>query len=126
MRPAASVLAAAALLVVGGAAGAALTAQPDRAAVAAGPAPPAPVEVRTQVIHRTVHVVRHIKPKKHPAAAPPAPAPAVVTARPQPAVASVARPAPRVVRPLRTHSSGTGGGRGEREDGGEHEGGEDD
>jgi len=52
----------------------------------------------------------------------------VLPARPQPVVASVARPAPRVTRPLRTRSSATGGAgedRGERE-GGENEGGADD
>ena len=62
MRTATTTLAAAALLAVGGTAGAALSAGRDRAPVPAAAAP-APVEVRTQVIHRTVHVVRHIKPK---------------------------------------------------------------
>ena len=83
MRTATTTVAAARLLAIGGAAGAALSARPDRA-----PAPaavvPAPVEVRTQVIHRTVHVVRHIKPKRVKRAAPPAPAPAPRCCRPAP------------------------------------------
>lgn len=113
-------LAAAALLVAGGAAGAALTAQADRSSAPARAAGPAPVEVRTEVVHRTVHVVRHVRPKpKHVAAAPPAPAaPAVTPVTARPVAASPARPASR---PLRTRSSATGG---EREDHGEGDGGE--
>ena len=71
MRTAATTLAAAALLAIGGAAGAALSA--GRAPVSRAAVAPAPVEVRTQVIHRTVHVVRHIKPKRVKRAASPAP-----------------------------------------------------
>lgn len=94
-----------------------------------------PVEVRTVVVHRTVRVVRHQKPKKQKrVAAPPAPA---VTTRPvqiaqvpapapQPTYHPVAtKPAPASSKPLKTATSGGGG---EREDHGddEHEGGDDD
>ena len=75
MRTATTTLAAAALLAVGGTAGAALSAGRDRAPVPVAAAP-APVEVRTQVIHRTVHVVRHIKPKRRKPVAAAAPSPA--------------------------------------------------
>jgi hypothetical protein len=121
MRTATTTLAAAALLAIGGTAGAAMSARPDHAPAAVAAAP---VEVRTQVVHRTVHIVRHIKPKRPKRVVPPAPAPApaVMPARAQPVVASVA---PRSARPLRTRSSATGApGGGEREH--EHEGGGDD
>ena len=77
----------------------------------------APVEVRTQVIRRTVRVVRHVRP-------PPAPAPAVQASAP--AVAPAARPAVSRAAPprLTTRSSGSSGG-GEGDDG-EREGGGDD
>jgi hypothetical protein len=115
MHPLTATTAAVGLLVAGGAAGVALFERPDPAAPTA--ARPAPVEVRTEVIHRTVHVVRHIRPK-HRVAAPPAPA-AVQGAAPVVARA----PAPRTTRPLRTQSSATGASHG---DDGEHEGGDDD
>jgi hypothetical protein len=117
MRSVTTVLTAATLLVAGGAGGAALSARPDRAAAPSRAASPAPVEVRTQVIHRTVHVVRHVKPKSA-AAAPPAPVVAVAPARAQPTAATPARPA---ARPLRTRSSTTGG---EREDRRQRDGGD--
>jgi hypothetical protein len=120
MHPLTATTAAVGLVVAGGAAGVALFERPDSAGVAATAARPAPVEVRTEVIHRTVHVVRHIRPK-HRVAAPPAPAP--VQAPPPPARAAVQAPAPRPTRPLRTHSSATGASHG---DDGEHEGGDDD
>jgi hypothetical protein len=66
MHPVTATTAALGLLVTGGAAGAALAGRPDRAGVAATPSRPAPVEVRTEVIHRTVHVVRHIRPSTGP------------------------------------------------------------
>ena len=122
MRTAATTLAAAALLAIGGTAGAALSAGRGRAPVSRAAVAPAPVEVRTQVIHRTVHVVRHIKPKRVKRAAPPAPAPTVAPAPVRPVVAAAT---PRPVRPLRTRSSATGStGGGEHEH--EHEGGGDD
>jgi hypothetical protein len=120
MRTAATTLAAAALLAIGGTAGAALSAGRGRAPVSRAAVAPAPVEVRTQVIHRTVHVVRrHIKPKR---AAPPAPPPTLAPAPVRPVVAAAT---PRPARPLRTRSSATGSaGGGEHEH--EHEGGGDD
>jgi hypothetical protein len=123
MHPATATIAAAGLLVAGGAAGAGLVARPEGAGAPVHPVRPAPVEVRTQIVHRTVHVVRHIRRK--PRVTAPPPAPAAVAAPPQRAavtVAPAAPPAPRVSRPLRTHSSSTGGGgedRGEREGGGD-------
>ena len=95
-----------------------------------------PVEVRTVVVHRTIRVVRHQKPKKQKrVAAPPAPA---VTTRPvqiaqapapapQPTYHPVAtKPSPVSTKPLKTATSG-GGKSGEHEDGdNEHEGGDDD
>jgi hypothetical protein len=122
MHPAATALAAGGLLLAGGATGAALTAGSDTPATPERRAAPAPVDVRTEVVHRTVHVVRHIKPKRR--AAPATATPAVVAPRPQPVAATVARPAPRPARPLRTRSSATTGG-GEREHEVEHEGADD-
>jgi hypothetical protein len=123
MHPVTATTAALGLLVTGGAAGAALAGRPDRAGVAATPSRPAPVEVRTEVIHRTVHVVRHIRPK-HRTAAPAAPAAVAAPAPPPQRVAvTVAPPASAATRPLRTHSSATGASHG---DDGEHEGGDDD
>ena len=118
MRTAATTLAAAALLAIGGAAGAALSA--GRAPVSRAAVAPAPVEVRTQVIHRTVHVVRHIKPKRVKRAASPAPAPTVAAAPVRPVAAAAT---PRPARPLRTRSSATGSTAGGEH---EHEGGDDD
>jgi hypothetical protein len=121
MRTVTTTLAASALLVAGGAAGAALSAGLDRSPAAAATPAPAPVEVRTQVIHRTVHVVRHIKPKRvERSASPPAPPPVVLPARAQQAVAPVPQ---RPARALRTGSSATGHG---GDDDREHEGGGDD
>jgi hypothetical protein len=124
MHPVTATTAALGLLVTGGAAGAAVAGRPDRAGVAATPSRPAPVEVRTEVIHRTAHVVRHIRPK-HRTVAPAAPAAvaAPAPAPPQRAAVTVAPPASAATRPLRTHSSATGASHG---DDGEHEGGGDD
>ncbi len=94
-----------------------------------------PVEVRTVVVHRTIRVVRHQKPKKQkPVAAPPAPAAAspvqiAQAPAPQPTYQPVAtRPAPAASKPLKTATSGAGSGH--KDDGGEgeheHEGGGDD
>ena len=105
-----------ALLALGAAGGAAVTARPAPKVVSAAPPP---VEVRTVVRRRTVHVYR--KPR-HPRRRP---APVATTVPPP---APTAAPAPvRVIqpaapsRPLVTRTSGSGGG-GEREHDGEDEG----
>ena len=113
------------LLGLGAAGGAALAARPDPPPVPkAVSAPTAPVEIRTVIKRRTVHVYR--KPKRR-HAAPPAPpvASAAPTAMPAPVVTAapvrvtqpVAPAAPR--RPLETRTSGSGGKHGDDE--GEHE-----
>ena len=117
------------LLGLGAAGGAALAARPDPPPVPkAVSAPTAPVEIRTVIKRRTVHVYR--KPKRRRAApviAPQTPpvASAAPTTIPTPAVTAapvrvtqpVAPAAPR--RPLETRTSGSGGTRGDDE--GEHE-----
>jgi hypothetical protein len=125
MHPVTVTIAALGLLVTGGAAGAALAGRPDSVGAAATPSRPAPVEVRTEVIHRTVHVVRHIRPKHRSVAAAPAAVPAPAPAPPSQQRVAVAVPpsASAATRPLRTHSSTTGASHG---DDGEHEGGGDD
>jgi hypothetical protein len=123
MHPFAATTAAACLLVAGGAGGVALFQRPETAGVSPVAARPAPVEVRTEVVHRTVRVVRHIRPKHRIAAPPPAPAVQTPAPPPQRVAVTAAPPAPRVARPLRTHSSATGTSHG---DDGEHEGGGDD
>jgi hypothetical protein len=125
MHPVTATTAALGLLAMGGAAGAALAGRPDSVGVAATPSRPAPVEVRTEVIHRTVHVVRHIRPKRRTVAPAPAIVPAPAPAPPprQRVAVAVAPPAAAATRPLRTHSSATGASHG---DDGEHEGGGDD
>jgi hypothetical protein len=119
-------VAVAATALLAGGAGALAFSNPEAAHTeAAASAPPAPPEqVRTVVVTRTIHRIRHVRVHHKPvpvvAAAPPAPvaaAPAVVS-RPV-AVA----PRQQVVQPLKTRTSGHGsGGHGE----GEHEGGGDD
>jgi hypothetical protein len=101
-----------ALLGAGGVAGAALPVAAQRPAAVA--AAPAPVEVRTQVVHRTVRIVRHERPKhlrpRRPAAAAPAPAPPPAAPPPAPAARVPAATAPATAaagRPLVTRSSGT-------------------
>lgn len=125
MHPVIATTAAVGLLVTGGVAGAALVGRPEPAGVAATVARPAPVEIRTEVIHRTVRVVRHIRPKHRVAAAPPAPAavPAPAPSPPQRVAVTAAPPSSPATRPLRTQSSATGASHG---DDGEHEGGGDD
>ena len=95
------------------------------------PGRPLPPQVRTVVVTKTIHRVRHVRVHPHPApvAAPP-PAPVAVAPRPAPVRSPVAirrpvaiRPAP-ATQPLKTRTSGHGGG-GEH-DGAEHEGGGDD
>ena len=108
-----------ALLALGAAGGVALAARPEQPAAdvaVSGPAPP--VEVRTVVKRRTVHVYR--KPHR------PRPRPAAVsTPRSAPPAPVVQPPAVRVIHPvapaapahpLVTRTSGSAGG------GGEHEG----
>jgi len=113
-----------ALLGLGGLFGAALTTGSDSAPAPAAAVSPErqPVEVRTVVKRRTVHVYR--KPKSRhraAAAATAAPAPAPVPVTPAPAVA----PAPvRASQPLVTRTSGSGRSDEDGEDRGEHEGGE--
>ena len=82
----------------------------------------APVQVRTQVIRRTVRIHRKPKAPKPapraavtPAAAPPRQVAAVCRHRPSPPVAAPVK----AHAPLRTRTSGAGGGGGEREH--EHE-----
>jgi hypothetical protein len=130
-----------ALLGAGGVAGAALPVAAQRPTPVA--AAPAPVEVRTQVLRRTVRVVRHERPKhlrprrvtapESPSAPAPAVAPPPVASAP--ATRAPARPlatrasataAHRPAAPLRTRSSATGGRGHESDDRHEHEGGGDD
>ena len=106
----------------------AFTADPERpdGAVAARTLPPPPEQVRTVVVTKTIHRVRHVRVHpRHPAvaAAPPAPAPAPVAVAPRPV--AVRAPAVAPSHPVTTRTSGHGGSGGERE-GGEHEGGGDD
>ena len=110
----------AALLGLGGLFGAALTAGSDSAPAPAAAVSPErqPVEVRTVVRRRTVHVYRRPKHRRRAVAtatAVPAPAPVA----PAPALA----PAPvRVSQPLVTRTSGSGRSHEDGEDRGEHEG----
>jgi hypothetical protein len=77
------VAASATLLAMGGLAGVALSAESPSSSSAKTPTT-APVEVRTQVVRRTVHVIRREKPKKATpvakAAAPVAPTPVTAPA----------------------------------------------
>jgi hypothetical protein len=138
--------------LVGGGIGAAAVSQSPPAhptTLVSAPPRPLPPEVRTVVVTRTIHRVRHIHAKVHrrpPAAAPPpvrvavasAPvvhaAPAPVVAAPPPAVhvthTSGAASAPAVTPThVTTHTSGAGhggAGGGEGDDGGDGGGGHDD
>ena len=113
----------AALAALGGIGASALAFQPDpQAAKPVAAATAAPVEVRTETIHRTVRVTRHERShtrKRRPpvaAAAPPRRVAAVAPAR-------VAAPAPAPAapsRPLRSRTSGSSG-RGHEGDEREHE-----
>lgn len=109
-----------ALTALGGLAGMAV--RPEHVATATPAA--APVEVRTQVIRRTVRVVRHERPRHRahravpaPVASAPIPVPAPAAVQP---VTYAAKPpaAPRRSKPLRTRTSGHGQG---RDDGAERE-----
>jgi hypothetical protein len=128
-----SVAAVAAVSALGGAAAAGLV-LPSTPAAPAIPAAAIPiatpvVEVRTQTIHRTVHVIKHLHheplPPRAIAPAPavaPAPAPVAPVARP---LHSATSPAPATSRPLRSATS-PGGGHGGDDGEHEHEGGGDD
>jgi hypothetical protein len=117
---------AAAALVAGGLAATAFSADPERpaSAVAARTLPAPPPQVRTVVVTKTIHRIRHVRVHhRSPAPAPaPAPAPVPVAVAPRPVV--VRAPVAPASRPVTTRTSGHGGG-GER-DGGEREGGGDD
>lgn len=111
----------AALAALSGASGAAvvLPVQASVPAAAVGPPTPLPVEVRTKTIHRTIHVIRHEKPRhrRTVAAAPPPAPPPRAPATPV-AAAAPNRTTAAPARPLRSSTSGAHGG-GEREH--EHE-----
>jgi len=123
------------LLALGGVAGAAVNGQSSTPKAASAVVRPAPVEVRTQVVRRTIHITRHAKPRpaRKPKAAVLAAPPRAAAAAPPPAYSTPVS-APRAVpiaatrtatKPLRTSTSGSSGRTGgERER--EHEGGGDD
>ena len=138
-RTASHIAVAAAALVVGGL-GATAFSNPDPAREgAAAPTQPAPPEeVRTVVVTKTIHRVRHVRVHRPAAAAAPPPAPVAVAPRPAPAPVATRRAvALRPTQPISTHTSGHSGtstkhaitthtsGHG-GEGGGEHEGGGDD
>lgn len=124
---------AAAALAVGGLGATAFSnSEPARSGAAVPTQPAAPEEVRTVVVTKTIHRVRHVRVHRPtPAAAPPV----AVAPRPAPApVAARQTVALRPTHPISTHTSGhaapthkitthtSGGGGGEHE----HEGGGDD
>jgi len=138
MKPNRTHIAAAGTMVALGAlAAVAIGAGPDQATKTVSVPRAQPIEVRTVVVHRTIRIVRHQKPKKQKrVAAPPTPA---VSSRPvqiaqapapapQPTYHPVAtKPAPVASKPLKTSTSGSSGSSGHKDDGGgEHEGGGDD
>ena len=117
------VAAIAALAALGGIGASALAFQPDpQAAKPVAAATAAPVEVRTQTIHRTVRVTRHErshKRKRRPQPVAAAPPQRVAVAAPT----RVAAPAPAPAapsRPLRSRTSGSSG-RGHEGEGHENE-----
>ena len=131
MRRITTHVAVAAVALTAGAAGsAALFAGADPVTTTASvsrPAPAPPEQVRTVVVTRTIHRVRHVhvRPRRPaPVSAPPvpvsAPPPPVRTAAPIAVAPRTIRSAPATQRPLRTRTSGHGGSRG-HEDGAEHE-----
>jgi hypothetical protein len=124
---------AAAALVAGGFGATAFSSPESSREGAAVPTQTAPPEqVRTVVVTKTIHRVRHVRVHHKPVAAPApaAPAPvAVAPARPRYVPVAAPRPvvAPATTHPLKTRTSGHGGsGSGEHEGGREHEGGGDD
>jgi hypothetical protein len=111
------IAAGATLLALGGLAGVALSAESRHATSSAATATP-PVEVRTEIVRRTVHVFRHEKPKK--VSTPPvrAAVPVPAAAPPRAVVRAVSAPAPAPSpAPVRTRTSGGSGG-GKGDDGG--------
>jgi hypothetical protein len=122
---------AAAALVAGGLGATAFSStEPERQAKTV-PARPLPPQIRTVVVTKTIHRVRHVRVHaRHPApvAAPP-PAPVAVVPAPAPVRSPVVARRPVVIpsapatHPLKTRTSGGGG---EHEDGGSDEGGGDD
>jgi hypothetical protein len=116
----ASLFAAAALFGAGGVFGAALSSGKDPAPAPTAQSPSRqPVEVRTVVKRRTIHVYR--KPKRR-HVAPPVAAPAPVAPAPAPVRAAVPVAPVPARAPLETRTSGSSGGEREHEDdGGEHE-----
>lgn len=113
---------------LGGLAGATLSA--DSTPATAADTTAAPVEIRTQVVHRTVRVVRHMHVKHHRKVAPVAAAPAVVpVSRPvaaapaaaPAAAAPVATPAPAPRPRVVTRTSGASTHGGSDDHGSEHE-----
>jgi hypothetical protein len=123
---------AAAALVAGGFGATAFSSPESSREGAAVPTLTAPPEqVRTVVVTKTIHRVRHVRVhhKAAPVAAPAAAPPPVAVAPARPRYVPVAAPRPVVApatHPLKTRTSG-GSGTGEHEhDGGDHEGGGDD
>jgi len=117
---------AAAALVAGGLGALAFSGDPERpgAAIATRTLPPPPEQVRTVVVTKTIHRVRHVRVHpRHPAviAAPPAPAPppAPVVVAPRPVAARAPAPAPSRVTTRTSGHAGTGGGEHEHEGGGD-------
>lgn len=122
-----------AALVAGGLGAMAFTTDPERpdGAVAARTLPPPPEQVRTVVVTKTIHRVRHVRvhPRRPavvaaPPATAPAPAAAPVAVAPRPVAVRAPAVAPSHPVTTRTSGHGSGGGGGEREH--EHEGGGDD
>jgi hypothetical protein len=98
----------------------------DSAAVPTQPVPPE--QVRTVVVTKTIHRVRHVRVHHRQAQAPAAPPPAPVAVAPAPAPAPVVTRRPVALRPthpIQTRTSGHSGSGGEHESG-DREGGGDD
>jgi hypothetical protein len=120
-------VAAAALLAGGLGAAAFSNSEPARDSAAVPTQPVPPEQVRTVVVTKTIHRVRHVRVHAHRPAAVVAAPPAPVAVAPAPAPAPVVTRRPVVLRPshpIQTRTSGHSGG-GEHESG-EHEGGGDD
>lgn len=102
--PTSKIAAGAALAGLGALGGAAVAPQPERPTTTKVSAP-APPEVRTEVIHRTIHVYKHPK-KRHAQPAAAAPAPAAAAPAPVAAAAATTTPSSGYARPLSSHTSG--------------------
>jgi len=122
---------AAAALVAGGFGATAFSSPESSREAAAAPTLTAPPEqVRTVVVTKTIHRVRHVRVhhKAAPAVAPAAPPPVAVAPQ-RPRYVPVAAPRPVVApatHPLKTRTSGASGTGEHEHDGGDHEGGGDD